>query len=100
MNMCGPQRENEVTIGRDGNQGRPICNEWDPDGGNSLRGRPMCGSLGNQTSQCFVLKCEGLPLVGAFLRKTAAHQITASDFHTFTNTFLINMRMMFVMTTT
>ena len=34
------------------------------------------------------------------LRKIAAHQITASDLNTFTNTFLINMRMKFVMTTT
>ena len=34
------------------------------------------------------------------VRKIAAHQITASDLNTFTNTFLINMRMKFVMTTT
>ena len=34
------------------------------------------------------------------LRKIAAHQITASDLKTFTNTFLINMRMKLVMTTT
>ena len=33
-------------------------------------------------------------------RKIAAHQITASDLNTFTNTFLINKRMKFVMTTT
>ena len=34
------------------------------------------------------------------LRKIAAHQITASDLSTFTITFLINLRMKFVMTTT
>ena len=34
------------------------------------------------------------------VRKIAAHQITASDLNTFTNTFLINMRMKFVPTTT
>ena len=33
------------------------------------------------------------------MRKIAAHQITASDLNTFTNTFLINMRMKFVTTT-
>ena len=37
---------------------------------------------------------------GALMRKIAAHQITASDLNTFSNTFLINMRMKFVMTTT
>ena len=36
----------------------------------------------------------------ARVRKIAAHQITASDLNTFTSTFLINMRMKFVMTTT
>ena len=39
-------------------------------------------------------------LVCAKVRKIAAHQITASDLNTFTITFLINMRMKFVMTTT
>ena len=34
------------------------------------------------------------------LQKIAAHQITASDLKTFTNTFLVNMRMKFIMTTT
>ena len=34
------------------------------------------------------------------MRKIAAHQITASDLNTFTNTFVINMRMKFVMTST
>ena len=34
------------------------------------------------------------------VRKIAAHQITASDLNTFSNTFLINMRMKFVMTAT
>ena len=33
------------------------------------------------------------------MRKIAAHQITASDMNTFTNTFLINMRMKLAMTT-
>ena len=36
------------------------------------------------------------PLTSLTLRKIAAHQITASDLNTFTNTFLINMRMKFV----
>ena len=36
----------------------------------------------------------------AKVRKIAAHQITASDLNTFTNTFLINMRVKFVTTTT
>ena len=34
------------------------------------------------------------------MRKIAAHQITASDLNAFTNTFLINVRMKFVMTIT
>ena len=34
------------------------------------------------------------------LQKIAAHQTTACDLNTFTNTFLINMRMKFVTTTT
>ena len=38
--------------------------------------------------------------IGDFVRKIGAHQITASDLNTFTNTFLINMRMKFVTTTT
>ena len=37
---------------------------------------------------------------GPGVRKIAAHQITPSDLNTFTNTFLINMRMKFVMTAT
>ena len=38
--------------------------------------------------------------VGQLLQKIAAYQITASDLNTFTNTFLINMRMKFITTTT
>ena len=37
---------------------------------------------------------------GACVQKIAGHQITTSDLNTFTNTFLINMRMKFVTTTT
>ena len=45
-------------------------------------------------------RCTNLSNIDEGVRKIAAHQITASDLNTFTNTILINMRMKFVMTTT
>ena len=46
------------------------------------------------------LSDSNLSNIDEWVRKIAAHQITASDLNTFTNTFLIDMRMKFVMTTT
>ena len=45
-------------------------------------------------------RCSNLSNIDEGVRKIAANQITASDLNTFTNTFLSNMRMKFVMTTT
>ena len=45
-------------------------------------------------------RCSNLSNIDEGVRKIAAHQITASDLNTFTNTFLINMRMKFVTTAT
>ena len=45
-------------------------------------------------------RCSNLSNIDEGVQKIAAHQITASDLNTFTNTFLINMRMKFVTTTT
>ena len=44
-------------------------------------------------------RCSNVSTLDEGGRKIAAHQITASDLNTFTNTFLTNMRM-FVTTTT
>ena len=45
-------------------------------------------------------RCSNLSNIDEGVRKIAAHQIIASDLNTFTNTFLFNMRMKFVTTTT
>ena len=45
-------------------------------------------------------RCSNLSNIDKGVRKIAALQVTASDLNTFTNTFLINMRMKFVATTT
>ena len=45
-------------------------------------------------------RCSNLSNIDEGVRKIAAHQITASDLNTFTNSFLINMRMKFVTTAT
>ena len=45
-------------------------------------------------------RCSNLSNIDEGVRKIAAHQITASDLNTFTNTFLINIRMKFVTTST
>ena len=45
-------------------------------------------------------RCSNLSNIDEGVRKIAANQITASHLNTFTNTFLIGMRMKFVMITT
>ena len=45
-------------------------------------------------------RCSNLSNIDEGVQKIAAHQITASDLNTFTNTFLINTRLKFVTTTT
>ena len=45
-------------------------------------------------------RCSNLSNIDEGVQKIAAHQTTASDLNTFTNTFLFNMRMKFITTAT
>ena len=60
----------------------------------------MTPSSGSTQSPGDFDRCSNLSNIDEGVRKIAAHQITASDLNTFTITFLINVRMKFVMTTT